>query len=109
MTRLSCTALFIAMNILLCVLAEEELYPDTYDNTDVKAVLENIEMREEYYKCFMGTGPCKTEVQKLIKGISTIYYRILFSFLNDIEISIVSSFLKNNLRYRRKKFRRQNK
>jgi len=93
MTRLSYIVLFIAMNILLCVLAEEEFYPNTYDNVDIKAVLENPELREEYHKCYMETGPCKTPEQRIITGI---YYITEFFFhlsirngyfLNNVEVS----------------------
>jgi len=63
------TALFIVMNVFVCVFAEEELYSDRYDNVDVRAVLQNEELREGYYKCFMGIEPCKTPEQAMITGI----------------------------------------
>ncbi|KYN42162.1 Putative odorant-binding protein A10 [Trachymyrmex septentrionalis] len=48
---------------LVCVLAEE-FYSDQYDNVDISRILQNDKLREEYYNCYMETGPCPTEDAK---------------------------------------------
>ncbi|XP_011702412.1 PREDICTED: ejaculatory bulb-specific protein 3-like [Wasmannia auropunctata] len=64
MSRLSCIALIIAMNVLMCVFAEEvKLYSDRYDHIDIRAALNNKEVREAYYNCFMELAPCQTPEQ----------------------------------------------
>ncbi|XP_011702411.1 PREDICTED: uncharacterized protein LOC105458642 [Wasmannia auropunctata] len=66
MARLSYITLIAVMNVLMCVLAEEVelLYSDQYDYVDVKAALDNKEMREAYYNCFMELAPCQTPEQR---------------------------------------------
>ncbi|GAB1860002.1 Chemosensory protein [Camponotus japonicus] len=68
MARLICTIAIIGI-ALMCVLAEEEKYEDKYDDIDVHEVLENVKLREQYYKCFMATGPCVTADQKFFSKI----------------------------------------
>ncbi|KYN23321.1 Ejaculatory bulb-specific protein 3, partial [Trachymyrmex cornetzi] len=70
MTQLSRIALIIAMNVLMCVLAEEERYSDQYDYIDIQFILQNKEIREEYYNCFMEIAPCKTPEQE---GIAELF------------------------------------
>ncbi|XP_024882202.1 ejaculatory bulb-specific protein 3-like [Temnothorax curvispinosus] len=65
MARLSYVVLIIAMNVLMCVLAEEETYPQKYAEFDVQGMLRNDDSREEHIKCYMQTGPC-TEEQRLM-------------------------------------------
>ncbi|KYM98240.1 PREDICTED: ejaculatory bulb-specific protein 3-like [Cyphomyrmex costatus] len=69
MARLRCIALVIAMNVLMCVLAEE-LYPNRYDYVDIQSILQNKDIREEYYNCFMELAPCTTPEQK---GITEMF------------------------------------
>ncbi|KAL6261822.1 hypothetical protein P5V15_006907 [Pogonomyrmex californicus] len=45
----------------------EELYSDMFDHIDPDEILPNDELRNQYYKCFMDTGPCVTEDQKFFK------------------------------------------
>ncbi|XP_077273159.1 ejaculatory bulb-specific protein 3-like [Temnothorax americanus] len=65
MARLSYVVLIIAMNVLMCVLAEEETYPQKYAEFDVQGMLRNDYSREEHIKCYMQIGPC-TEEQRLM-------------------------------------------
>ncbi|XP_024891543.1 uncharacterized protein LOC112467241, partial [Temnothorax curvispinosus] len=69
MARLSYIVLIIATNALICVLAEE-LYPNRYDHLDVRALLQNDTLREDYYKCFMELAPCTTLAQQRLTGIA---------------------------------------
>lgn len=73
MAQLNYVVLIIAMNVLMCVLAEE-LYPERYDHIDVQAILENKELRDEYYFCLMEIAPCKTLEQKEISSIYNYIY-----------------------------------
>jgi len=57
------------MNALLCVFAEEELYPVRYDNIDIQAILQNDDLRKEYNKCFMEIASCNSPELKAILGI----------------------------------------
>lgn len=63
MARLSHVVLIIAnMNALMCVPAKKEFHyfhADYYGDIDVQAILQNDDLREEYYECFVQTGPCK--------------------------------------------------
>ncbi|XP_070169011.1 ejaculatory bulb-specific protein 3-like [Polyergus mexicanus] len=55
---------------LLCVFAEE-LYSDKYDYIDVKEILNNNKLQDQYYQCFMETGPCPTADAKFFKEIGS--------------------------------------
>ncbi|EFN72617.1 Putative odorant-binding protein A10 [Camponotus floridanus] len=68
MARLICTIAIISI-ALMCVLAEEEKYEDKYDDIDVHEILQNAKLREQYYKCFMVTGPCVTADAKFFNKI----------------------------------------
>nr|ALG36157.1 chemosensory protein 4 [Sclerodermus sp. MQW-2015] len=46
----------------------EEMYSDKYDNIAIEDILNNDKVREEYYNCFMDTGPCVTEDAAYFKG-----------------------------------------
>ncbi|XP_071559871.1 ejaculatory bulb-specific protein 3-like [Temnothorax nylanderi] len=63
MARLSYVVLIIAMNVLMCVLAEEETYPKKYEEFDVQDMLRNS--REQHLNCYLQIGPC-TEEQRLM-------------------------------------------
>ncbi|XP_039314819.1 uncharacterized protein LOC120359791 [Solenopsis invicta] len=65
MARLSNIVLIIAVNVLICVLAKEELYSEQYDHLDVRGLLANNTQRESYYNCFMGITPCTSEQKNL--------------------------------------------
>ncbi|XP_012218566.1 ejaculatory bulb-specific protein 3 [Linepithema humile] len=54
---------------LACVVAEEELYSNQYDDIDIKAIFENEKLRQQYYNCFMEIAPCKTAPLKFYKEI----------------------------------------
>lgn len=66
MARLSYIVTIIGI-ALMCVLAEE-LYSDQYDDVDALIILENDKLRQEYYNCYLETGPCKTEDAKFFKS-----------------------------------------
>ncbi|XP_032680462.1 ejaculatory bulb-specific protein 3-like [Odontomachus brunneus] len=55
--------------VLVSVFAAEEFYSDKYDNIDVMGILENDRLRDQYYSCFMDTGPCTTADMKFYKEI----------------------------------------
>lgn len=65
--------------ILAIVVAEEEFYSDMFDHVNPDDILPNDELRDQYYKCFMDTGPCVTDDQKFFK-------RMLFYYLTWIWI-----------------------
>lgn len=73
MARLIYTIAIIGI-ALMCVLAEEEKYEDKYDDIDVHEILENVKLREQYYKCFMATGPCVTADEKFFSSMFTKYF-----------------------------------
>ncbi|XP_011648222.1 putative odorant-binding protein A10 [Pogonomyrmex barbatus] len=53
---------------LMCVLAEE-LYSDKFDDIEIMDILQNDAPQNEYYNCFVNTGPCVTDVQKYFREI----------------------------------------
>ncbi|XP_026670030.1 ejaculatory bulb-specific protein 3-like [Ceratina calcarata] len=63
--RYSCIAL-ITLSLLAWVYGEE-LYSDKYDYIDADDILSNDRLREQYYKCFMDTGPCVTPDSKFMR------------------------------------------
>jgi len=67
MARLSYIVTIISI-ALMCVLAEE-LYSDQYDDIDVRNIVENDKLRNQYYNCFMATGSCVTADSKFFKEI----------------------------------------
>lgn len=71
MARLSYVVTIISI-ALMCVLAEE-LYSDQYDDVDIKSILENDKLRQQYYNCTLETGPCVTADAKFFKRM----YRML--------------------------------
>nr|UEN71180.1 chemosensory protein 4 [Gregopimpla kuwanae] len=54
--------------IYVLVDAEVELYSDKYDYINADEILNNDRLREQYYECFMDTGPCLTADAKFFKG-----------------------------------------
>ena len=44
MARLSVALIVIIMNILICVLAEEKIYSDEFDNIDIQRVLNDKDL-----------------------------------------------------------------
>lgn len=82
MSRLSHFVLIIIMNALMCILAKEELYSTEYDDFDIQGLLQNKNLRNEYFNCFMEIAPCKTLEQKKLTGTAIHYsYRIISIFL----------------------------
>ncbi|KAK2576494.1 hypothetical protein KPH14_005820 [Odynerus spinipes] len=53
-------ALVSFLAILSFVNADEELYSDKYDYIDPYEIVNNDRLRDQYYNCFMDTGPCVT-------------------------------------------------
>lgn len=53
----------------VCVFADEERYSDQYDHINPTDILSNDKLRDQYLKCYMGTGPCVTPDAKFFKGI----------------------------------------
>ncbi|XP_011160224.1 putative odorant-binding protein A10 [Solenopsis invicta] len=68
MARLSCIVTIIGI-ALMCVVAQEDLYSDKFDGIDVKSIITNNRLRNEYYDCFMGISPCVTADAKFFKDI----------------------------------------
>ncbi|XP_011168346.1 putative odorant-binding protein A10 [Solenopsis invicta] len=68
MARLSFIVTIIAV-ALACVLAEEELYSNRYDDIDIDRILENKKLRLQYYNCFMDTEPCRTADAKFFHEV----------------------------------------
>ncbi|XP_072759633.1 ejaculatory bulb-specific protein 3-like [Anoplolepis gracilipes] len=68
MARLICMIAIIGI-ALMCVLAEENMYDDKYDDVNVSEVLANDKLREQYYNCFMDIGPCVTADAKYFTNI----------------------------------------
>lgn len=73
--------LLAALAVFAAVIAEE-MYSDMFDHINADEILPNDELRNQYYKCFMDTGPCVTEDQKYFKGM--IFYHLTnWDFVND--------------------------
>ncbi|XP_015516355.2 uncharacterized protein LOC107221751 [Neodiprion lecontei] len=53
---------------VLGMIAAEELYPDKYDDVNATEILQNDRLRNQYYKCFIGSGPCITADAVFFKG-----------------------------------------
>ena len=45
----------------------EEHYSDKYDYTNVKEILANDKLREQYYTCLIGATPCVTPDAKFLR------------------------------------------
>lgn len=99
---------------LACVLAED-LYSDRYDDIDVTAIFENEKLRDQYYQCFMDTGPCKTPDARFFKGtskarrafslstfITFLFHYDEFSTRNKSLFSLISIYLRFSNKRRRK-------
>lgn len=96
MARLSCITLIIAMNVLMCVLAEESLNSDQYE-IDVRALLENKKLLEDYYNCIMEIAPCKTPEQKRIKGTAIYTFNYFCFFCNGFFSQYEIDFFNGNI------------
>ncbi|EFN89731.1 ejaculatory bulb-specific protein 3 [Harpegnathos saltator] len=59
----------IGIALVSVLTAEEEFYSDKYDDIDVKSILENDRLREQYRDCFMDKGSCTTADMKFYKEI----------------------------------------
>ncbi|XP_012522579.2 ejaculatory bulb-specific protein 3 [Monomorium pharaonis] len=57
------------ISITLMYVVAQELYSDKYDDIDVMSILENEQIFNKIYGCFMDTFPCETEAGKFFKGI----------------------------------------
>ncbi|KYM87071.1 Ejaculatory bulb-specific protein 3 [Atta colombica] len=57
----------LAILAVLTTVVAEELYSDEWDHINPDDILPNDELRNQYYNCFMDTGPCMTEDQKFFK------------------------------------------
>ena len=44
-------------------------YSDKYDHIDIKKILANQRLRNQYWNCFMREAPCKTADAKFFRGI----------------------------------------
>ncbi|XP_019888635.1 ejaculatory bulb-specific protein 3 [Ooceraea biroi] len=68
MVKLIQIALVVAI-MLACIFAKPiELYSDKYDYIDIWTVLKNNRLRQQYYQCFTGDGPCTTAPARHFKG-----------------------------------------
>nr|ALG36155.1 chemosensory protein 2 [Sclerodermus sp. MQW-2015] len=68
MNRVSFVALLALATIAFVCGQEEELYSDRYDYIDADDILKNERLRNQYYKCFYGSGPCVTADAKFFKN-----------------------------------------
>ncbi|XP_029660243.1 ejaculatory bulb-specific protein 3-like [Formica exsecta] len=66
MGKSSLCLLALLAGVLAAVIAEE-MYSDMFDHINLDEILPNDELRNQYYNCFMDTGPCMTEDQKYFK------------------------------------------
>nr|XP_012223737.1 PREDICTED: ejaculatory bulb-specific protein 3-like [Linepithema humile] len=66
MVQLSC---IVFIGIALVFVFAEELYTSQYDYIDVDIILANNKLRNQYYKCFMETAPCKTADMKFFREV----------------------------------------
>ncbi|XP_051154454.1 uncharacterized protein LOC127277396 [Leptopilina boulardi] len=54
--------------VIVSILSEKiELYTDKYDHINVDEILANDRIRNQYYRCFLGTAPCFTPDAKFLK------------------------------------------
>ncbi|XP_011693229.1 PREDICTED: ejaculatory bulb-specific protein 3-like [Wasmannia auropunctata] len=65
-------ALIIAVSALMCVLAEEKS-PEMFDRIDFRPILQNNDLREEFYNCYMEIGPCTPEQETIGEIFSEAY------------------------------------
>ena len=57
--------------IINSVTAEKvQLYTDKYDYVDYDEILDNVRIRNQYYNCYLGSGPCLTPDAKFFKGMN---------------------------------------
>ncbi|XP_034935284.1 ejaculatory bulb-specific protein 3-like [Chelonus insularis] len=59
--------LVLILSIIVIYASEEVKYSDKYDYINVDEILNNPKQREIYYKCFLGTGPCRTPDARFFK------------------------------------------
>ncbi|XP_076765717.1 chemosensory protein 1 [Xylocopa sonorina] len=60
---------FVLLATLMIVFADEEKYTSKYDYINVDEVLANPKLRNQYFDCFMESGPCSTPDAKFFKGM----------------------------------------
>nr|AGR39571.1 chemosensory protein 1 [Agrotis ipsilon] len=54
-----------ALVVAVCARPEEEKYPDKYDNTNYKEILENGRLYRAYCDCLLDAGKCTPEGKEL--------------------------------------------
>lgn len=60
---------FVTILIIVKLISCLEKYSDKYDTVmNVEEILDNNDVRNSYYNCFMGTGPCPNEAAEYFKG-----------------------------------------
>lgn len=75
MSRVSVVIAFLAVSAMIISIkaAEIKLYTTKYDYVDYDGILSNDRIRNQYYNCYLGSGPCLTPDAKFFKG------KIIFS------------------------------
>ncbi|XP_012273360.1 ejaculatory bulb-specific protein 3 [Orussus abietinus] len=68
MFRTNFVFVVLALFLVIAIADKVELYSDKYDYVNVDEILANDRLRDQYYKCFMDTGPCLTPDAKFFKG-----------------------------------------
>ncbi|XP_066603690.1 ejaculatory bulb-specific protein 3-like [Prorops nasuta] len=69
MRGVALTILMVLAAAIFCAYAQqEELYSDKYDYVNADEILVNDRLRDQYYKCFYGSGPCVTADAKFFKN-----------------------------------------
>ncbi|XP_011693228.1 PREDICTED: ejaculatory bulb-specific protein 3-like [Wasmannia auropunctata] len=71
--RIALIIIAISSSTLMCVLADEDLYSAVLNHLDVRAILQNNDLREKYYNCYMEIGPCTPEQIKMGEVFSDVY------------------------------------
>lgn len=87
--------LLVFMAVIAATVAEE-MYSDIFDHINPDDILPNDELRNQYYNCFMDTGPCVTEEQKFFKRM-TLYIVVFFFFIIIIFILLFYDLMNTNL------------
>ncbi|XP_015592534.1 ejaculatory bulb-specific protein 3 [Cephus cinctus] len=69
MSRTVCIVLLVATVAVAIVSSENvELYSDKYDYVNADEILANDRLRDQYFNCFTGAGPCLTPDAKFFGG-----------------------------------------
>ena len=79
MSRISVMVTLLAISaVIISIKAEEiKLYTDKYDYIDYDEILGNDRIRNQYYNCYLGDGPCLTPDAKFFKGTNIFCQKLI--------------------------------